>query len=97
MKGAKTETDGQSVPRRRPCPDGKIIKIPVRLYPHASRADGCGAGAIKLVIAAGLHVNYDMPPRRVRGLLCYRCNLGIGHPDDGPDLLDRAADYLRKA
>lgn len=35
---------------------------------------------------------------RVRGLLCYRCNTGIGHAyDDEPEALERTYLYLRRA
>lgn len=33
---------------------------------------------------------------RVRGLLCARCNKGIGLLDDSPELLDAGAAYLRQ-
>jgi hypothetical protein len=32
---------------------------------------------------------------RVRGLLCTRCNFGIGNLRDDPDFLQRAIEYLR--
>lgn len=32
---------------------------------------------------------------RIRGLLCLRCNLGLGSFRDNPQLLKRAVDYLR--
>lgn len=31
----------------------------------------------------------------IRGLLCHKCNVAIGHLNDDPDLLARAIDYLR--
>lgn len=34
---------------------------------------------------------------RIRGLLCHRCNLGLGHFSDDPDIMQRAVDYLRAA
>jgi len=33
----------------------------------------------------------------IRGLLCQKCNRGLGHFDDRPKLFDKAAEYLRKA
>ena len=32
---------------------------------------------------------------RIRGLLCYRCNTGLGFLGDTPDSLDRAFKYVR--
>lgn len=34
---------------------------------------------------------------RVRGILCLKCNTGIGHFDDNPFLMQAAIDYLRKS
>jgi hypothetical protein len=40
------------------------------------------------------HVDHDHDTRKVRGLLCERCNIGIGYFDT-PVSLERAANYLR--
>lgn len=35
--------------------------------------------------------------KKVRGVLCSRCNLGIGNLRDNPAIVERALEYLRKA
>lgn len=40
------------------------------------------------------HIDHDHQTGQVRGLLCSRCNLLLGHGRDNPDLLRLAADYL---
>jgi hypothetical protein len=42
-----------------------------------------------------LAVDHSHETSKVRGLLCFACNSGIGKLQDNPDLLDSAARYLR--
>lgn len=44
-----------------------------------------------------LSVDHDHVTLKVRGLLCGRCNRTIGHFEDNPAVLARAAAYLQKA
>ena len=40
-------------------------------------------------------VDHDHNTRVIRGPLCQRCNMGLGHFRDDPELLEFAAMYLR--
>lgn len=42
-----------------------------------------------------LSVDHDHDTGKVRGLLCNMCNVGIGNLRDSPELLEKAAKYLR--
>ena len=44
-----------------------------------------------------LHVDHDHKTGKFRGLLCSNCNTGIGLLKDDPDLLIRAAAYLKNS
>jgi hypothetical protein len=42
------------------------------------------------------HIDHCHVTRRVRGLLCNKCNLGLGYYDDDPTFLRNAARYLER-
>lgn len=44
-----------------------------------------------------LHVDHCHKTKAVRGILCHRCNFGLGHFRDNPALLETAAQYLRSS
>lgn len=33
---------------------------------------------------------------KIRGLLCHKCNLGLGHFNDNIDLMEKAIEYIRR-
>lgn len=41
-----------------------------------------------------LCVDHDRTTGRVRGLLCWRCNMALGNVDDNPETLQKLHDYL---
>lgn len=53
------------------------------------KGDGHGA-------SSRLHVDHDHRAHRNRGLLCGRCNQGIGYFNEDPALFQAAVDYLGK-
>jgi hypothetical protein len=55
----------------------------------------CGETPSGRQAAGRLHVDHCHETGRIRGLLCVRCNPGIGHFREREDLLLRAVEYLR--
>lgn len=44
-----------------------------------------------------LYVDHCHQTKVIRGLLCHKCNVALGHMNDDPEQLERAANYLRSA
>jgi hypothetical protein len=55
----------------------------------------CGNAQITKTFS-GLCVDHDHTSSSIRGLLCSKCNQGLGMFNDRPDLLRYAADYLMR-
>lgn len=56
----------------------------------------CAICLITLAEVKKICVDHDHVTGRVRGLLCHGCNVAIGHLQDDPDLLRRAAEYVER-
>jgi hypothetical protein len=41
-----------------------------------------------------LHVDHDHRTKRVRGILCWKCNTGLANFNDSRGIMRKAADYL---
>ncbi|MGW2644452.1 endonuclease VII domain-containing protein [Streptomyces sp. NPDC001393] len=52
------------------------------------------APAVHVLVAPAVHVDHCHKTGRVRGVLCFNCNSGLGLLRDDPDAMYRAADYL---
>ena len=60
---------------------------------QSGRCAVCGIHSVEL--SRRLSVDHDHETGEVRGLLCSKCNRGIGFMKDSPELLILAANYLQ--
>ena len=51
---------------------------------------------LKSKSSKNLDIDHCHTTGKVRGLLCRSCNMGLGYYKDNPELLEKAADYLRR-
>ena len=56
--------------------------------------DNCGTNQTRL--AKNLHVDHCHKTKKVRGLLCQKCNMALGLLNDDELLFLRAVDYIRR-
>lgn len=58
---------------------------------------GCAICGVTPPIVGKLVVDHNHATGEIRGLLCRKCNLGLGTFQDNPHLLNRASEYLLSA
>lgn len=67
---------------------------------EAMRGLGCEICGVVSTDAEGrwgnLHIDHNHETGEVRGVLCTTCNTGLGQFKDSPELLEKAAAYLRR-
>lgn len=56
----------------------------------------CAICGEKQTVGDYLYVDHSHESGEVRGLLCHRCNFGLGHFKDNQDILLKAVEYLNK-
>ena len=61
-----------------------------RMYESKSSCDICGTS----VEGKKKHVDHNHKTGQVRGILCDKCNLGIGLFNENPEILINATSYL---
>ncbi len=42
-----------------------------------------------------IEIDHDHKTGLARSILCHRCNVGLGNFEDNPELLEKAATYIR--
>lgn len=50
----------------------------------------------KILMETNRHIDHNCRTGKVRGILCPKCNLGLGHFDDNPEFLRKATLYIEK-
>ena len=66
-------------------------------YLSLQESHGGACAVCRMEQAGGLYIDHDHSTGAVRGLLCQRCNTGLGFFLDDPALLLNAINYLRRA
>jgi hypothetical protein len=69
--------------------------ISVEEYERCSRASGALADRER-PFRRTPRIDHCHKTRTVRGLLCGKCNVGLGYYDDNPAFLRKAADYIER-
>lgn len=75
------------------------FKISASDYDNMLREQGGGCavcGSERKKNGSSLQVDHSHETGAIRGILCYRCNIGLGYFKDNIILLEKAKNYLQK-
>jgi hypothetical protein len=56
----------------------------------------CAICRIELQAGKFMHIDHDHVTQKVRGILCHKCNKGLGHFQDDVAVMQAAIEYLRR-
>lgn len=73
------------------------IGMPEYLELAEKQDRACAICGSECLTGMWLAVDHDHETDKVRGLLCFKCNTGLGHFNDDPKTLRKAAEYIENA
>ena len=72
----------------------RIYGITSEDFESMAASQGYACAICKMVSTRTLHIDHDHKTNKVRGLLCYQCNIGIGCLKENAEFLSNAIKYL---
>lgn len=94
----RTQKRNQYLSKWRGSKKSGAIRITKELYEQmlSRQEGGCAiCGRTEGEEGRFLAIDHDHTTGRLRGLLCFACNVAIGHLGDDPDTLQKAVSYLQ--
>ena len=84
--------------KERACNLKRMFAISIEYWKQKAEAQDykCAICQKECITGRRLAVDHDHKTGKIRDLLCSNCNQGLGKFQDDPQLLAKAADYLRK-
>ena len=71
-----------------------FYKVSFQEMEHLMNQTNCGLCEVKLKDGKHKHVDHCHETGKIRGVLCSKCNNGLGFFNDNPDMLRKAIQYL---
>jgi hypothetical protein len=74
-----------------------LYKLSLKEYRQLLRKQGYKCALCKMRVRYRLHVDHCHKTNKIRGLLCKKCNFGLGQFNDSMTLLQKAIGYLGRS